>query len=122
MKLEQSIMELKGIGEKNAALFHKLNINTIGELLFHFPREYRKFPTAGTLHDAKSAVGNAAVFAMVQSPPEVRRVRGMSLLKFRVIDRVGQTATVTFFNIPYLKNSTKPDKTYIFYGKVHWKK
>ncbi|MBE5881679.1 MAG: ATP-dependent DNA helicase RecG [Lachnospiraceae bacterium] len=121
MKLEQSIMELKGIGEKNAALFHKLNINTIGELLFHFPREYRKFPTAGTLHDAKSAVGNAAVFAMVQSPPEVRRVRGMSLLKFRVIDRVGQTATVTFFNMPYLKNSIKPDKTYIFYGQVHWK-
>ena len=49
MKTEQSIMDLKGIGEKNAALFHKLNIETVGDLLFHLPREYQMYPKADIL-------------------------------------------------------------------------
>ncbi len=118
MNLEQSIMELKGIGEKNAALFHKLNIDTVGDLLYYFPREYQMFPKIGTLRAEGTSGGKKAVYATVTTSPEVRRIRGMSLLKFQIVDRTGQSATVTFFNMPYLKNSIRPDKTYIFYGIV----
>ena len=118
MKLEQSIMELKGIGEKNAALFHKLNIDTIGDLLFHFPREYTTFPKTGTFAEAGVTGAKSAVYATVKSAPELRRVRGLQILKFLVADSCGQTATITFFNAPYLKNNIKPGKSWVFYGPV----
>ena len=121
MKLEQSIMDLKGIGEKNAALFHKLNIETIGDLIYHFPREYQMFPKAGILRMSSEQGGKQAVIATVKAMPSLSRVRGMSLLKFQVVDSSGQYITVTFFNMPYLKNSIKPGKSYVFYGVVHRK-
>ena len=121
MKLEQSIMDLKGIGEKNAALFHKLNIDTIGDLLYHFPREFHTFPQAGALQTGADFAGKQAVTATVASAPSLSRVRGMSILKFQAIDCCGQNMTVTFFNMPYLKNSIKKGKTYVFYATVHYK-
>lgn len=121
MNLEQSIMDLKGIGEKNAALFHKLNIDTIHDLLFHFPREYTRFPKAGAIPGSTDCAGKSAVYATVMTTPELKHVRGMSMLKFMVGDRKGQKMTVTFFNMPYLKSSIKPDRTYVFYGTVTYK-
>jgi len=120
MKLEQSIMDLKGIGEKNAALFHKLNIDTIGDLLYHFPREFQTFPTLqNTVISNNSA--KQAIYATIKTLPTLNRIRGMSILKFNIIDRGGQSVTVTFFNMPYLKNSIKSGKQCVFYGNVHSK-
>jgi RecG-like helicase len=53
MDLTKSIMELKGIGEKNAALFHKLNIETIEDLLYHFPKSYESLPPVISVQEAK---------------------------------------------------------------------
>ncbi len=121
MKLEQSIMDLKGIGEKNAALFHKLNIDTIEDLLFHFPKEYVTYPKISGFLSSAAAGSKTAVYATVKTMPELRRVRGLQILKFLVCDNNGQTATVTFFNAPYLKNSIKQNKSYVFYGSVNTK-
>ena len=46
MNQSTSIIEIKGIGEKTAALFQKLNIETVGDLLLHYPRTYVQFPVA----------------------------------------------------------------------------
>lgn len=46
MNQSTSIIEIKGIGEKTAALFQKLNIETVGNLLLHYPRTYVQFPVA----------------------------------------------------------------------------
>lgn len=121
MKLEQSIMDLKGIGEKNAALFHKLNIRTVGDLLYHFPREYDTFPKAGGIYAPESQTGKRAILARICDSPSVKRVRNLSVLKFSVADYSGRNATVTYFNMPYLKNTIKPGKTYVFYGNTSQK-
>ena len=121
MKTEQSIMDLKGIGEKNAALFHKLNIETIDDLLHHFPREYQMYPKAECLRGGTKESGKRAVMATVKTSPSVLRARGTSMLKFQAVDLNGQSVWVSFFHMPYLKNSIKPGKTYIFYGSVHYK-
>ncbi len=121
MKSEQSIMDLKGIGEKNAALFHKLNIYTIGDLVYHFPREFQTFPVMENTVQAGRSGEKQAVFATVKSSASVSRVRGMSLLKFQIVDRIGQVVTVTFFNMPYLKKSITPGKPSVFLGTIHSK-
>ena len=46
MNQSTSIIEIKGIGEKTAVLFQKLNIETVGDLLLHYPRTYVQFPVA----------------------------------------------------------------------------
>ena len=38
--LDQDVQFLKGVGPARADLLAKLNIRTVGDLLFHFPRSY----------------------------------------------------------------------------------
>jgi len=38
--LDQSIQYVKGVGPARAELLAKLEVRTVGELLFHFPRSY----------------------------------------------------------------------------------
>ena len=121
MKLEQSIMDLKGIGEKNAALFHKLNIETIEDLLYHFPIEYMRFPKAGPHIKGAEQASKQAILATVKSSPVLTRMRGTSLLKFQAVDSCGQTIWVSFYHMPYLKNTIKPGKMHVFYGNVYVK-
>jgi len=51
MNEESVITEIKGIGEKNAKLYEKAGIKTVGELLRHYPKGYERFeeikPIAG---------------------------------------------------------------------------
>ena len=44
MRLEASIQEIKGIGEKTKQLFAKIGVYTAGDILLHFPRTYQQFP------------------------------------------------------------------------------
>ena len=43
MRLTDPIDELKGIGDKTKTLYRKLKINTIEDLLEHYPRTYLKY-------------------------------------------------------------------------------
>ena len=38
--LKKPLRYLKGVGEARAALFHKLGIFTVGDIITHFPRNY----------------------------------------------------------------------------------
>ena len=40
MNTASPITALKGIGEKTAALFHRVGVDTVGELLSYYPRNY----------------------------------------------------------------------------------
>ena len=43
MEKQESIRNLKGIGEKTEKLFHILGIDTIQDLLDYYPREYEQY-------------------------------------------------------------------------------
>ena len=43
MNYMDDITKLKGVGEKTAKLFHRLEIQNIRDLLHHFPRDYEAF-------------------------------------------------------------------------------
>ena len=44
MQISDCIDSVKGIGDKTRALFEKLNVNTVGQLLTYYPRDYETFP------------------------------------------------------------------------------
>ena len=57
MERQTTIRELKGIGDKTAALFARLNIYTIDDLLLHYPVGYDRFFTGSGCESAGGGTG-----------------------------------------------------------------
>lgn len=110
---------LKGIGEKTAGLFEKLNITTTEQLVRYYPRDYEQFAAPVDLNaaDTESLV---AVSGHICGNIATRHVRGLSITTFKALC-VGGELYMTYFNMPYLKNSLKQNTTYIFRGVLRRK-
>lgn len=117
MNLQDNISSLKGIGPKKESLLAKLNIHSIEDLLYFFPRDYEDRRNKRNICDLKedeTAVIKATVKRMIND----RYKRGRKqLLKLLVSDDTG-SLEVVFFNSKYLQNNFKTGMQYIFYGKV----
>ncbi len=119
MNIADSIITIKGIGEKNAALFQKLKIETVADLLYHFPRDYEQMPPATSLREAeKAGGGKCAIKAGILTAPTLRRFGGKTLVSFEAGDEFGDRFKVSYFNMPFLAKTLKKGKRCVFYGSV----
>lgn len=117
MYLNDPITALKGIGEKTAALYHKLNIFTVNDLIRHYPRDYEEWRDTVKIGELRANQVHA-VRAMVISAPQTVHIRkNMTITTLRVKDDSG-ACDITYFNMPYIKNSIQPGRQYIFRGRV----
>lgn len=114
------IKTLKGVGEKTAALFQKLNIFTAEELVGYYPRDYEQFLEPVSLDDAQDGE-LTAVEGRIAGNVATRHVRGLSITTFQALCE-GGVLHLTYFNMPYLKNSLKRDVSYVFRGCLHRRK
>ena len=78
MRLNSSIKEVKGIGDKTAGLFLKINIETIRDLISYFPRTYVQFPEIKRPDEVVEGE-TAAVIGQIRQTPIVKRVRSMQI-------------------------------------------
>lgn len=117
MELHDSISSIKGIGPKKAEALSKLNIKTLEDLIYFFPRDYedrRCVKNISQLEEDETAVVRARVTLVVND----RYRRGSKrLLRLLVTDDTG-SLEVVFFNAGYLAKSFKAGDEYVFYGKV----
>lgn len=113
------ILTLPGIGPKKAALFEKLGVTTLGELLRFYPRDYedrtRLVPIAALEVDTP-----ACFLATVATNPQTHRIpkpdrRCLELTKVTVADHTGRL-NLTFFNAAYTADRLRRGETYCFYG------
>ena len=102
MNLTQSISSLSGIGEKRRALYARLGIESIGDLLRHFPRAYQNRSLIRPLDQLKDEEICAVLVTVATEPRSATLKNRLEILKFRVFDATG-SATVTFFGMPHLK-------------------
>jgi len=116
MQLNDSIATVKGVGEKTAALYHKLNIDTIENLLEHYPRYYLRYDQPVDI-EAVRIGERVAIRATVNSYVEVVKKRTLTVSSFIAKDYTGQVK-MTWFNSPYIKKSFHIGQTYIFVGKI----
>lgn len=114
------IRTLKGVGEKTAALFEKLHVYTAEELVSYYPRDYEQFSVPVPL-DQAPVEEVTAVEGRLLGNVATRHVRGLSLTTFEVSCE-GGSLHMTYFNMPYLKNSLKRGQPYIFRGCLHRRK
>lgn len=113
------IKSLKGVGEKTAGLFQKLYITTAEELVRYYPRDYEQF--AGPVSPEEAPLEEiAAVAGQIGGNVSTRHVRGLSITTFEAVCE-GVRVHMTYFNMPYLKNSLKRGIPYIFRGRLQRK-
>lgn len=110
------IVNLKGIGEKTAKLFYKLNIYTVQELLCHFPRDYEIFGPPVKIAEAPLSVP-VTLELTISGSFKWKKVRQLTIGTGIGSDSTGKVA-ITYYNTPYLKNVLKSGGVYLFRGKL----
>lgn len=114
------ITALKGIGEKTARLFEKLDITTTEDLLRYYPKDYEYFAQPVPLEQASSDE-ITAVSGKIRGNIASRHVRGLNITSFEMDCVGGGVLHMTYFNMPYLKNSLKRETPYIARGYLQKK-
>ena len=114
MNSETPIIQIKGIGEKTKSLYAKLGIETAGDLLHTFPRDYEMYELPIKISQVKSGYV-CAIYAYVTSIPNEKKVRKLSILNVNISDGTG-SMQLTFFNMPFLKKTLKQGGYYVFRG------
>ena len=115
------IGEIKGVGEKTEALFGKLHITTTKELIQFFPRAYDHFEKEITLGEAVSGQLCSIQAVIMSHSFTNKRMKNISVQSFVAVDARGDKFRVTFFNMPYLKNTLKFGVKYVFRGSLQVK-
>lgn len=115
---ELPIETLRGVGEKRAQLYHKLEIHSVGDLLYHFPRRYTDYssPTPISQVPLGESATIAAKITQISAPLRLRA--GNTLYRATATDELGQSFQIVFFNNPYALRYPKVGENYRFYGKI----
>ena len=116
--LDKNIQYLKGVGEKRAALFARLKVFTVGDLLSYYPRSYENWNETVAIEDAPLET-DVCVSAILLSPFTVRQTRAGQLLYSTVVSDGKNFLALTFFNNKYVKDALKDGEEYLFFGKIH---
>ena len=116
MREQDSIRVLKGIGEKSEKLFAKLGLFTVGDLLQYYPREYDLYGKPVSVGELKSGE-KGAVLAAVTFPVDIKNTGKLTVITTTVQDATGRL-TLTWFNMPFLRNTLKRGSVYVFRGRV----
>ncbi|MGQ9657385.1 MAG: ATP-dependent DNA helicase RecG [Fimbriimonadales bacterium] len=100
--LETEVQYVKGVGEKVAQVLSKLNIYTLGDLLFHLPRRYEDRRYFRKIAHARS--GDAITVSGKLVTVDNVKVRNLTLTKAYLDDGSGVLELV-WYNQPYMKDT-----------------
>ncbi len=117
MSLQDKITILKGIGPGKSAAFNKLNIESVEDFLFFYPRDYedrRELRKINSLTDGDTALVKGKLVLMARGRGRIPRKQ---TLKLFVQDETG-AMEVVFFHAGFLERTLKQNENYIFYGKI----
>lgn len=114
---DSSVKVISGVGPARVKAYSKLGINTVSDLVYHFPRAYENRGDIKLLSEC--IPGNKAALEMTIGtvPKKTMIRRGMILLKFTAFDESG-TCEITFYNQNYLADKFPLGATFRFYGQV----
>lgn len=116
MDYNDSIVNIKGIGEKTQKAFQKMGIETIQDLLEHYPREYEEFGRPLPISQIREG-DVATIEASLEKSPGIKRVRHLQILNAQVQDSSGGIM-LTWFNMQFLMKKLRAGSRYLFRGKV----
>ncbi len=111
------ITVLQGVGPARAKAYAKLGVETVSDILYHFPRAYENRGDVKPLSDCVAGEKSSVCLVIGTVPKKTMIRRGMTLLKFTAFDESG-TCEITFYNQNYLADKFPLGATFRFYGQV----
>lgn len=111
------VTALPGFGPKRAALLKKLGIETVGDFLLYFPRDYEDRSRITTLMKRPEEGKACYRLILAAEPTSARIAGGREMVKVRAFDDTN-SIDIIFFNRAYIKNQLVRGREYIFFGKV----
>ncbi|MBQ3195069.1 MAG: ATP-dependent DNA helicase RecG [Clostridia bacterium] len=108
---------IKGVGEATGNKLAKLGLITAGDLIEFFPRRYEYRDELYLLADAPLGDPCATVLTVCSAPSLRYGNKNISYVKVNACDQSG-TATLTFFNQPWMEKSLVYGRKFRVWGKV----
>ena len=118
MDWNDSVMTVKGVGPKTAALMGKLGITTVGELLEYYPVSYDSYEVPVTVRQA-DFLDFAAVQGTIITSPSIRQMNRKQIVVSQIRDLNGDTLRVIWFHMPFLRGTMKPGMQFVLRGRLH---
>ncbi len=103
--LNTPVQYLKGVGPHIAKLLKKVDVTTIRDLLYYFPRDWEDRSNIPAISLVKIGQDNL-VKGVLRSISHEKTGRGFSLVKAVISDQSGSTVA-TWFNQPFLERSLR---------------
>lgn len=112
-----NIGSLKGIGEKTEKIFNKIGVETTEDIIEYFPRTYDIFNLPVPIREVISG-SICTIEGVIVKKADVKRVRNLQVVTTYIQDTDGDAIKATWFNMPFLRNTLKFNRRYIFRGKI----
>lgn len=116
INLEEDVKYIKGVGPKKVVLLNKLGIYTVKDLITYYPRAYEDRSKPQFLYECEDGE-EALVEVIACSRATNVRLKGKTMQRLIVRDETA-SATITWFNQPYLKDKFSIGEKYKIFGKV----
>lgn len=119
MKLSDSVSVLSGVGDVVAKRLQKLGIETIQDMLLHYPRRWEDYSQVSTISQTKP--GEIAVVAELNAIASRRSFKTrLTITEAVITDKTG-SLKVVWFNQPFVVNQLKQGEKYFWAGKLEFK-
>ena len=115
----KELTSLKGIGPKTAEALLRLGISDVAGLLDFFPRDYETFGQPKGIYQLEAGK-TETVSGVLQKEPVLNFYNGMRIVNVYLSDMTGRLQ-LSWYNLPYIKNSLKTGVRYVFRGRVYEK-
>lgn len=115
--LNQNVQFLPGVGPKTVQKLNRLGIQTVEDLLYHFPRDYDDRRKTKKINQLIPGEKVTVLGELVGEGRGLTNRRRASILQFILRDESGRLF-VTFFNMAYLKAKLKPGMRIRVNGEV----
>ncbi len=118
MKLSTPIQQVYMVGPIYAKRLEKLGIQTVEDLLYHFPHRYEDYSLISKIYQLQPGVTMTIRGTVTQMKNEYTK-NGKKIQKALVSDETG-AMEVVWFNQPFLVRTIGVGESYNFSGKADW--
>ena len=115
IKLSMPVQFLKGVGPARAQVFAKLGVQTVGDLLEYFPRDWVFAPEPKKIGELE-VDETAAIVGLIEST-DFQNYRRPAIFEAMVSDETG-ICRIIWFNGGYLRDQLRPGQAVMAWGKA----
>ena len=115
--LDSPVTLLRGINSRTAARLKRLDVETVRDLLYFFPRRHEDYAAISKIRDLRPGETHTIQGVVWEARESVRGMRNLKCTEAVVSDDTGNVR-VTFFGNPYMAKNLRTNRLVLLSGRV----